>query len=413
MKSKCNAVSLCTTKRYFSRKLDFTLLRAIEAAPEHYRGNIARRGLPDIDIAKITELARLRKDLASQLNGMNNQRKRFVGLNEESLRLKQTISSTSSQLNEIDEALYEVLNQVPNEISKETPQENEVVESIGPEISVWNQSVNHVEIGKRLNVFKSASSATGSQFYYLVDTGAQLELALINYAIHKALSGGFRFIKPPDMVRRDIIDGAGFKPKSGLAESYSILGHDLVMVATAEISLLGFFADSLVSPQKVVAWSHCFRPECGHHGAESRGLYRVHQFTKAELFSVCMPEDSSSVLREFIDLQREILKDLGLSARLVRMGSRELGASASCKYDWEAWFPARQNGSWGEVTSASNCTDFQAKRLNIRVAGCKRIAHTVNATALAVPRIIQALIECYYDEASNELKLPKVLSEFM
>ena len=130
-------------------------------------------------------------------------------------------------------------------------------------------------------------------------------------------------------------------------------------------------------------------------------------------FQFATPEDSSVVLKEFINLQREILMDLGLSARLVRMGSRELGASASCKYDWEVWFPARQNGSWGEVTSASNCTDFQAKRLNIKLTECKRVAHTVNATALAVPRIIQALIECYYNESSNKLDIPKVLSEFM
>ena len=121
----------------------------------------------------------------------------------------------------------------------------------------------------------------------MTDIGAQLELALINYAIRKALNRGFKFIKPPDLVRKNVLEGAGFMPRSGLPESYSIVGHDLVMAATAEISLLGFFADSFVSPQKVIAWSHCFRPECGHHGSESRGLYRVHQFTKVEMFSVC------------------------------------------------------------------------------------------------------------------------------
>lgn len=387
--------------------LNADLLRRIEKTPSVFAENCRRRRA-EVDIDAICRLNQQRRALIQQVQECNSLRREFKEASEDAVRAKEKIHLLDDNLEQASAALGTLLDGLPNSTAPDTPESNAVIDMIGPETDHWRQPLDHLQIAERLDAIKSAPTATGSQLYYLTGIGAQLEMALVRLAVKKAVERGYRLVKPPDIIRDYIVSGAGFQPRGRSPDVYKI-ADDQCLAATSEIAMLGLYSGSSVrETQKIVAWSHCFRPECGHHGAESRGLYRVHQFTKVELFSVCALHESESILQEFVDFQREIIGLLGVTARLVQMSASELGMPAYKKYDWEAWFPARLGaGSWGELTSASNCTDYQSRRLCIKHRDV--FASTVNATALAVPRAIQILLECYY--ADGQLQLPQLLQK--
>ncbi|CAO3595030.1 unnamed protein product [Absidia cylindrospora] len=296
--------------------------------------------------------------------------------------------------------------------------------------------LNHVALNEKLGFmdFQQASRVTGSSFYYLQGMGAYLELALIQYAMDKAVQRGYLGILTPDIVRTSIANACGFQPRRGESQQmYRINGQTtdeangtgsnedgLCLTGTAEIPLAGKFMDQIVPqvdlPQRCVGFGHSFRMEAGGRGVETKGLYRVHQFSKVELFAVTTPDQSDAILEEFMTLQEEIFTELGLTFRILDMPIQELGASAYRKYDMEAWLPGRKK--WGEISSTSNCTDYQSRRLSIRYRPTHPtqentlFCHTLNGTAMAVPRVMIAILETF-QQPDGSVDIPKVLQKWI
>jgi seryl-tRNA synthetase len=231
---------------------------------------------------------------------------------------------------------------------------------------------------------------------------------------------GFTPVATPDLARTEIVDGIGYNPRGPETQIYSIAGADLCLVGTAEITLGGLFADTVLEeeqlPVLLAGVSHCFRTEAGAHGRESRGLYRVHQFSKVEMFAVVRPEDSDAMHERLVGIEERLFQALELPYRVVDIAAGDLGAPAFRKFDLEAWMPGRgEEGGWGEVTSTSNCTDYQARRLGARFRrrGAKKTeyVHMLNGTGVAVSRALVALLEVH-QRADGSIAVPKALARY-
>ncbi len=258
---------------------------------------------------------------------------------------------------------------------------------------------------------------------HLASTGAiELAAACMGIALDQLLPEGFIPVVTPDLARPDIIEGLGFSPRGEESQIYSVEGHDLCLIGTSEITLGGMYADSILSedelPLKLAGVSHCFRTEAGAHGRESKGLYRVHQFTKVEMFVFCRPEDSDAQHADLLRIERKIFDALEIPYRVIDIASADLGAPAYRKFDLEAWMPGRgEGGEYGEITSTSNCTDFQARRLKIRFrrSGEKKkneLVHTLNGTAISNARAIVALLE-NHQQADGSIRIPEALVPYV
>jgi seryl-tRNA synthetase len=282
------------------------------------------------------------------------------------------------------------------------------------------QPLDHVELMKKLDMvdFEAGAQVTGHGFYFLKNDAVLLELALTQYAVHTLLAEGFTPVTTPDLARNEVLEGIGFIPRGPETQIYSIENSDMSLVATAEITLGGMLSGQILDaetlPKKYCGLSHCFRTEAGAHGRESRGLYRVHQFSKIEMFAFTLPEDSEAMLDQLRGLECRLFDGLGVPYRVVDTATGDLGGPAFRKFDLEAWMPGR--GDFGEVTSTSNCTDYQARRLNIRyrVKGEKgtHFVHTLNGTAIAISRGLIAVVE-NYQQADGSIVVPEVLRPWM
>ena len=269
--------------------------------------------------------------------------------------------------------------------------------------------------------FEGGSRTTGHGFYFLKGDAVRLELALQLYAVDLLVQEGFTPLVTPDLCRDEIVEGVGFIPRGPETQIYSIADSPLSLVATAEITLAGLYAQQTLSaeelPIRLCGISHCFRTEAGAHGRATRGLYRVHQFTKVEMFAFSVPAESDALLEELCSLQCRIFDELEIPFRVVDTATGDLGGPAYRKYDLEAWMPGRgERGDWGEVTSTSNCTDYQSRRLQIR---CKsqdqkgtRFVHTLNGTALALSRAVLAILE-NHQQADGSVRIPPPLQRWM
>jgi seryl-tRNA synthetase len=262
--------------------------------------------------------------------------------------------------------------------------------------------------------FEGGAKVTGQKFYYLKNEAVLLELALVTFATRVLQDEGFTLFITPDLARRDILEGIGFNPRGESTQIYNVENTDLSLIATAEITLGGLLADEVLEGERLpllyAGISHCFRTEAGSAGRESRGLYRVHQFTKVEMFAFTRPEQSEAMHERLVAIEEKIYATLGIPYRVMDICTGDLGGPAYRKYDLEAWMPGRDQ--WGEITSTSNCTDYQARRLNIRFRekGRKgtRLVHMLNGTAIAVSRAIIALLE-NGQQADGSIRLPPVL----
>jgi len=283
--------------------------------------------------------------------------------------------------------------------------------------------LDHVELGDKHDMidFEAGARIAGHGFYFLRNDGVLLELALQQYAVNHLVKNGFTPVITPDLAYSEILHGTGYIPRGPETQIYSIENSNLNLVATAEIPLGGMMAgqiiDSELLPMKVCGISHCFRTEAGAAGRATRGLYRVHQFTKIEMFAFTLPEQSSDMLEQFCQIECEIFDNLGIPYRVVDTATGDLGGPAYRKYDLEAWMPGRgDGGAWGEVTSTSNCTDFQARRLNARykVKGEKgtNFLHTLNGTAIAISRAMIAIME-NHQQPDGTIVVPTVLQGLM
>ncbi len=281
------------------------------------------------------------------------------------------------------------------------------------------KALDHVKLGEQLDLidFEAGARVTGHGFYFLKNEAVLLEMALQQYAINLLVEEGFTPTITPDLALDEVLMGIGFIPRGPETQIYSVNDTQLSLIATAEITLGGMLAGQTLSdtdlPQKYCGISHCYRTEAGAHGKASRGLYRVHQFTKIEMFAFTLPEQSESTLDYFCDLECRIFDGLGLPYRVVDTATGDLGGPAYRKFDLEAWMPGRgEAGEYGEVTSTSNCTDYQARRLNIRFKkkGEKgtQFVHTLNGTAIAISRALIAILE-NYQQADGSVAIPEAL----
>jgi len=277
---------------------------------------------------------------------------------------------------------------------------------------------DHLELGELLGAIDvpRAAKVSGSRFFYLTGPGAQLELALLNLAMATATGNGFTPMIPPALVSPTAMEGTGFLGQA--AENvYRIEGDDMYLVGTAEVPLAAYHADEILSeadlPRRYVGFSPCFRREAGSYGKDTRGIIRVHQFDKVEMFTFTAPDDAEAEHARLLAWEREFFDLLEVPYRVIDVATGDLGASAARKFDIEAWIPTQ--GSYREVTSTSNCTDFQARRLNIRMRpedGSPRPLATLNGTLVAMPRTIVAILE-NHQQADGSVVIPPALRPYL
>jgi seryl-tRNA synthetase len=413
--------------------LDLKFIRENVAAVEE---NCRNRGV-EADVGLVVELADRRSSLIQELNELKqrqNQLAKRVGgerdegarrrLIEESRTVKERIPEKETELYEVEGRLREEQLKIPNMTHPDTPIGKDDSENV--EIRRWGEipsypfePKDHVELGEALGIvdFDAGARVAGSKFYFLRGDAVLLELGLIRYAMDILIERGYQPTITPDLARDEMLVGTGFIPRGPETQIYSVEDSDLSLIATAEITLAGSLADEIVDeenlPIRLAGLSHCFRTEAGSHGRASRGLYRVHQFTKVEMFAFTTPEQSEAMHNEMLEIEERIFQGLGLPYRVVDICTGDLGGAAYRKYDLEAWMPGRND--YGEVTSTSNTTDYQARRLHIRhrkEGGRPQLLHTLNGTALAISRTLIALLEIYQQEDGSVL-LPKALIPYV
>lgn len=365
----------------------------------------------------------------------------------EALKSKQAVLAIEAEEKEIMSKVDGMALAIPNLTSSETPRGDfNVVGYINehpePEVKDTDKALrnqkSHTYIGNELGLldFAGAGTTSGWGWYYLLNEAADLEQALIQYALSVARKRGWGVVSPPSMVYSHIAAACGFQPRDqngeqqvyGIQQSESDKGRkpELSLAGTAEIPLAGMKANSTLEeadmPLKRVAVSRCYRAEAGARGLDTKGLYRVHEFTKVEMFAWTLPdiELATSIFDEMLSIQIEILTSLGLHCRILEMPSTDLGASAYRKKDIEAYFPSRRekDEGWGEVTSTSICTDYQSRRLATKVSlkskgGKLTFPYTVNGTALAVPRVLAAILENGWDLEKKSVRVPECLWPWM
>ncbi len=342
-------------------------------------------------------------------------------------RLKQAVSTAEADVALAQKALNEVLVSIPNLVHPDSPVGGEEdfreLKKVGPPTRFDFEPQDHLTLAQQLELidFEGGAAVAGQKFYYLKNEAVLLELALQRFALDVLMEEGFEPHLTPDLARRSVVDAMAFSPRGKETQIYSVEGSDLDLIGTSEITLGGLFLDTILDeddlPRRLAGISHCFRTEAGSHGRESRGLYRVHQFTKVEMFAFTRPEDSEAMHDELLRIEERIFQALEIPYRVIDVATGDLGAPAYRKYDIEAWLPGRgEGGAYGEVTSASNCTDFQARRLRTRFRrkGTKRneMVHTLNGTAVAIPRALIAILE-NHQRADGGIGIPRALQHWM
>ena len=358
---------------------------------------------------------------ADAMKGKIAQEERNV-LIEEGKKLKEEIASAENDLTAVEAELLAEARKIPNMAHPDAPvgkedKDNLEVKRVGEPTKFDFEPADHVKLGQDLDVidFDSGTKVSGTKFYYLKNEGVYLELGLIRYALDILQKKKFTPFITPDIAREEILEGIGFNPRGAESNVYTLEGEETCLVGTAEITLGGYYSNMILPkeklPLRMAGLSHCFRREAGAAGQFSKGLYRVHQFTKLEMFVYCLPEESGLFHEELRLIEEEIFKGLNIPFRVVDTCTGDLGAPAYRKWDLEAWMPGRNGGDWGEVTSTSNCTDYQARRLNIRFKdddGKNKYVHMLNGTAIAISRAIIAILE-NFQQADGAVRLPKAL----
>lgn len=412
------------------------ILENIELVQE----NCTHRGVK-ADVARFAELELQRRAIQTEveeLNRLANTVSKSIGKAKdeaereerktEGRRLREEKDAKQSELERISVEADVIHRSMPNLTHSESPIGDESASRelrLGEsEVRKFNFPVqDHVELAAQHDLvdFEGGARVSGNGFYFLKNEAVLLELALQQYAVHLLIKEGFTPMTTPDVARGEILQGVGFIPRGPETQIYSIENHDLNLVATSEITLGGLQAGQVFDeeelPLKICGISHCFRTEAGAAGRAGRGLYRVHQFTKIEMFAFTTPEQSEDMLNMFCDLECEIFNGLGLPFRVIDIATGDMGGPAYRKFDLEAWMPGRgTDGEYGEITSTSNCTDYQARRLDIRYRkkGEKgtHFVHTLNGTAIACSRALIAILEnC--QQADGSILVPEVLRPYV
>lgn len=375
-------------------------------------------------VTKQQDLQQKRNENAKSMKQKLDDAKR-AELIEAGKKIKEEVAKVDAELSEIEVALEEAARQIPNMLHPDTPigkldTENLEVKVVGTPRKFDFEPKDHVQIAEELDLldFDRGTKVSGPKFYYLKNEAVFLEQALIQYALNTLRKHGFELFITPDVAREEVLKGIGFNPRGNESNVYAIEEEGTCLVATAEITLGGYHSGEILDKAKLPLMygglSHCFRREAGAAGQFSKGLYRVHQFDKVEMFVYSTPEQSDELHAKLREIEEEIFSGLGLPFHVVDTCSGDLGAPAYRKWDLEAWMPGRNGGEYGEVTSTSNCTDYQARRLNIKYKdddGKNKYVHTLNGTAIAVGRAMLAILENYQNE-DGSVTIPPVLVPF-
>ena len=380
---------------------------------EEFNENLKKRDL-DVDTNLLIELDENRRKAkfeAEQIRAEQNKLGKEIAKaeNEEkenllkkAADLSENFKSLSEKAEKQEQLFLDLWIKIPNIVDPSSPvgktdQDNKEIKKVG-EIKEYKSVKDHLEIGESLGLInvEKASEVSGSRFSYIFGDLVKIEFKLVSYVLDKLSNNGFLPTVPPVLVRENALFGTGFFPDDA-EQVYEIPNDDLYLVGTSEVSLAALHGEEILEhkslPIRYAGFSTCFRREAGTYGKDTTGIFRVHQFDKVEMFSFCDSDNSKEEHEYLLSLEEEILQDLEIPYRVVDVCSGDLGASASKKFDIEAWIPSQNN--YREVTSCSNTTDYQARRLNIRTKKEKETAliHTLNGTALAVGRILIALIE--------------------
>lgn len=396
--------------------------------------NIKNRNMT-ADADKVVELYDKRTALVTKQQDLQQQRNENAKAMKQKLddtkrqeliqagkKIKEDIAEVEKELSQIEIDLDTAARQIPNMIHPDAPigkldTENLEIKKVGTPRKFDFEPKDHVQLAEELDLldFDRGTKVSGPKFYYLKNEAVFLEQALIQYALNILRKHGFEIFITPDIAREEILKGIGFNPRGNESNVYSIEGEGTCLVATAEITLGGYHSGEILDKAKLPLMygglSHCFRREAGAAGQFSKGLYRVHQFDKVEMFVYSTPEQSDELHHKLREIEEEIFTGLGLPFHVVDTCSGDLGAPAYRKWDLEAWMPGRNGGEYGEVTSTSNCTDYQARRLNIKYKdddGKNKYVHTLNGTAIAVGRAMLAILENYQNE-DGSVTIPPAL----
>ena len=396
---------------------------------EAVKQNIINRNMT-ADADKVVELFDKRTALVTKLQGLQQKRNENAQAMKQKLdndkrqeliaagkAIKEEITAVETETKETEAA-----RQIPNMVHPDAPigkldTENLEVKKVGTPRKFDFEPKDHVQLGESLDIidFDRGTKVSGPKFYYLKNEAVFLEQALIMYALNTLRKHNFEMFITPDVAKEEVLKGIGFNPRGNESNVYSIEEEGTCLVATAEITLGGYHQDEILDkatlPRFYGGLSHCFRREAGAAGQFSKGLYRVHQFDKVEMFAYSTPEQSDQIHEKLRLIEDEIFEGLGLPFPVVDTCTGDLGAPAYRKWDLEAWMPGRNGGEYGEVTSTSNCTDYQARRLNIKYKdddGKNKYVHTLNGTAIAVGRAMLAILE-NYQNADGSVTIPPVL----
>lgn len=401
------------------------------------RQNINDRAVT-VDFNRYIELDAQRLDLLQAVESMRQERNAVADqvksasveerpmLVQKGKDLKEQLVLKEKTLSDVEVEWKQFLLQIPNLTHPQAPKGSTDADNLelrAQKVAALSFAPkSHVDLAAMHGLidFERAAKVSGAKFYYLKGKLAILEQAMVLWAMQELVKEGFQTFTTPDVAKDEVLLGTGYSPRGPETQIYSIEKTDLSLIGTAEITLGGYHKDEIINeedlPIKMVGLSHCYRTEAGAYGKESYGLYRVHQFTKVEMFVFAAPWQSEAIHEELRRIEEMLFTKLGIPYRVLDICSGDLGGPAYRKYDLEAWMWGRNNGAgdWGEVTSASNCTDYQARRLNIRVRkkdGSLEYVHTLNGTAISLARALITVLE-NHQQADGSILIPEVLQPF-
>ncbi len=406
-------------------------IRYIRENADRVQESAKNKGYNDVSIARLLDTDEQRRQLQQQVDELRTQRNEIASqmnggkpapeLIEQGRALKEELVKLESNLRDVEADFQAQMDAVPNMTLDDVPLGGE---SDSVEIKEWGDkrqsAEDHLDFatGRGWLDFERGAKVAGTKFYYIKGDLMLLENAIYQYALNLLISKGFTPMTVPHMVSGRVARGSGFAPKSHKeSNEYFIDGEDTMLIGTAEAPLTGFHADEIIDekdlPLLYAGYSPCYRKEAGAAGKFSRGLFRVHQFNKLEMYIFCTPEQSVQMHEKILSIEEEIWQNLGVPYHVVNIAAGDLGAPAAKKYDIEYWSPV--DNQYRELTSCSNCTDFQARNLNIRVRrsdGSLQVLHTLNGTAVSLARSLVAIIENYQTD-DGKLRVPEVLRPYM
>lgn len=406
-------------------------IRYIREYADRVQESAKNKGYNDVSIARLLDTDEQRRQLQQQVDELRTRRNEIAGqmkggkpapeLIEQGRALKEELAKLESDLRDIEADFQAQMDAVPNITLDDVPLGGE---SDSVEIKAWGDkrqsAEDHLDFatGRGWLDFERGAKVAGTKFYYIKGDLMLLENAIYQYALNLLISKGFTPMTVPHMVSGRVARGSGFAPKSDKeSNEYFIDGEDVMLIGTAEAPLTGFHADEIIDeknlPLLYAGYSPCYRKEAGAAGKFSRGLFRVHQFNKLEMYIFCTPEQSVQMHEKILSIEEEIWQNLGVPYHVVNIAAGDLGAPAAKKYDVEYWSPV--DNQYRELTSCSNCTDFQARNLNIRVRrsdGSLQVLHTLNGTAVSLARSLVAIIENYQTD-DGKLRVPEVLRPYL